>query len=42
MKKTTLSDVLQALETLEPRIQVPEAVRIRALGAVEMMLRISS
>ncbi len=42
MKKTALSDVLHALETLEPRIQVPEDVRIRALGAVEMMLRISS
>ncbi len=42
MAKTSLEDVLRALETLEPRIQVPEEVRIRALKAVEMMLRISS
>lgn len=41
MAKTFPEDVLRALETLEPRIQVPEEVRIRALKAVEMMLRIS-
>lgn len=38
MKKTTLDDVCRALETLEPRITVPEEVRIRALRAVERML----
>lgn len=38
MKKTTLSKVLWALQTLEPKVVVPEEVRIRALGAVERML----
>jgi quinolinate synthase len=40
MKKTTLQDVLRALETLQPRISVPEEIRIRALDAVERMLNI--
>lgn len=38
MKKTTLEDVINCLETLQPRITVPEDTRIRALGAVERML----
>jgi len=38
MKKTTPQDVARALETLEPRITVPEEIRIRALSAVERML----
>ncbi len=42
MKRTSPADVLHALETLEPRIQVPEEVRIRALKAVELMLRINA
>ncbi len=40
MKKTSAEDVLQALETLTPRITVPEAIRVRALRAVERMLAI--
>ncbi|MFH1151033.1 MAG: quinolinate synthase NadA [Actinomycetota bacterium] len=38
MKLTTLSKVLWALQTLEPRVTVPEETRVRALGAVERML----
>jgi quinolinate synthase len=38
MKLTTLSKVLWALQTLEPRITVPEDIRVRALQAVERML----
>jgi quinolinate synthase len=40
MKKTTPEDVIRSLETLEPRITVPEEIRIRALGAVERMLAV--
>jgi quinolinate synthase len=40
MKKTTLPDVLRALQTLEPRVEVPEDVRVRALSAVERMIAI--
>ncbi len=40
MKMTALADVLRALETLQPRITVPEHIRIRALGAVERMIDI--
>lgn len=40
MKKTRLEDVCQSLETLEPRVTVPEEIRKRALGAVERMLAI--
>lgn len=38
MKLTTLSKVLWALQTLEPRVTVPEDIRLRALKAVERML----
>jgi quinolinate synthase len=38
MKLITLSKVLWALQTLEPRVTVAEDVRVRALGAVERML----
>jgi quinolinate synthase len=41
MKKTTLRDLYHSLETLEPRITVPESIRLRALGAVEGMLAVS-
>lgn len=41
MKKTSLHDVINSLQTLEPRITVPEAIRIRALAAVEQMLSVS-
>jgi quinolinate synthase len=40
MKKTTLEDVHRALETLEPRITVPEPIRVKALTAVERMLAV--
>jgi quinolinate synthase len=40
MKKTTLEDVLRALETLEPRVDVPEATAAAALAAVERMVAI--
>ncbi len=38
MKLTTLSRVLWALQTMEPRVTVPEEIRVRALGSVERML----
>jgi len=38
MKLITLSKVLWALQTLEPRVTVSEETRMRALGAVERML----
>jgi quinolinate synthase len=40
MKLTTLPKVKQALESLQPRITVPEAVRVKALGCLERMLAI--
>jgi len=38
MKLITLSKVLRSLETLAPRVKVPEGIRVRALRAVERML----
>jgi quinolinate synthase len=38
MKAVTLEKVLWALEDMTPVITVPEAIRVRALGAVERML----
>jgi quinolinate synthase len=40
MKKITLLDVVQSLETLTPRITVPESIRLKALNAVNRMLAI--
>jgi quinolinate synthase len=40
MKKTTLADIVRSLETLAPRVHVPEEIRVRALRAVERMLQI--
>jgi len=40
MKLTTLELVYQALETMEPRVVVPEEVRVRAYQAVKRMLEI--
>jgi quinolinate synthase len=40
MKKITPADVCQSLETLTPRISVPEDIRIRALDAVNRMLAV--
>lgn len=41
MKLITLSKVLRSLETLAPRVKVPEGIRVRALRAVERMLVMS-
>ncbi len=38
MKKITLTKVLNALRSLEPRIVVPEEIRVKALASVERML----
>lgn len=40
MKKTHLSHVLQALETLSPEIQVPEEISLKAKQALDRMLAI--
>jgi quinolinate synthase len=40
MKKTTLPDVLSAIEALSPRIEVPDDVRDSALAAVERMIAV--
>ncbi|HMB16102.1 MAG TPA: quinolinate synthase NadA [Pelovirga sp.] len=40
MKLTSLEDILKSLETLEPRISVPEPIRLRALTALERMLAV--
>ncbi len=40
MKKITLTKVLKSLQTLEPRIVVPDETRIKALRAVERMLEL--
>ena len=40
MKKTNLSLVLQALQTLEPRVSVPEETAIRARRSIERMLAV--
>lgn len=40
MKKTTLEKVLAALETLEPRIEVPADIAAAALASVERMVAI--
>ncbi len=40
MKTITLFKVLWALESLEPRVEVPEEIRMRALAAVERMLSV--
>jgi quinolinate synthase len=40
MKLTSLEDVLEALETMQPVVKVPEAVRIPAKRALERMLAI--
>jgi len=40
MKKTNLSLVLQALQTLEPQVSVPEETAVRAKKAIERMLAV--
>jgi len=41
MKKITLADVFRSLETLQPRVTVPEEIRQKAIKAVEKMLAVS-
>jgi len=41
MKQISLDEVLWALEELEVRITVPEAIRARALAAVERMIEVT-
>ncbi len=40
MKKTTLQDILSALEKEEPVVKVPEETRIKALRAVKRMMEV--
>ena len=40
MKKTNLEKVLRALQTLEPRVTVPEEIAIRAKRSIERMLAV--
>lgn len=40
MKKNTLEKILWALEAMEPRVVVPEEIRVKALGAIERMLEV--
>ena len=40
MKKNSLEDVINALETLTPVIKVPEEIRIPALRAVDRMMAV--
>jgi quinolinate synthase len=38
MKRIDLAKVLLSLERMEPRIEIPEGIRRRALDAVEKMI----
>jgi quinolinate synthase len=40
MKRTGLREILRALEELRPEVRVPEAIREKAKGAVDRMLKI--
>lgn len=42
MKKTTLADVLRALETMTHEVRVPREIREKAVRAVDRMLKLSS
>jgi len=39
MKKITLDKILMALEKNEPQVKVPEDIRVRALKAIELMIK---
>ena len=40
MKLTTLEDVRESLETLAPVVSVPPAIRVKAVSALEAMIRV--
>jgi quinolinate synthase len=40
MKKTTLEKILEALETMQPEVKVPEEIRVKAVACVDRMLKI--
>jgi len=40
MKLTTVEKVLRSLETLEPKIEVPEEIRVKAYRALERMIQL--
>jgi quinolinate synthase len=40
MKKTTLEKILEALETMQPEVKVPEDIRVKAFACVQRMLEI--
>jgi quinolinate synthase len=40
MKKITIEKILESMETMTPEVKVPEAIRVRAKGAVDRMLAI--
>jgi len=42
MKKTNLFKLASALENLEPRVTVPEDIRLRAVASLERMLAVAS
>ena len=42
MKRTGLKEILRALETSEPEVKVPKAIRVRAKRAVDRMLEVPS
>jgi quinolinate synthase len=42
MKKTDLALVLQALQTLQPQVTVPEEIAVRARQSIERMLTVKS
>ncbi len=40
MKKTDLSKVLRALQTLQPQVTVPEEIAVKARRSIERMLAV--
>ena len=42
MRKNTLEKLYLCLRDLQPQVDVPEAVRVRALAPIELMLKLSA